>query len=203
MGGAAFAQAFADGEPTLNTLRMDPALYNQLKQTYLSKLRDYFKHGQVNAMIEAPEKTSYGDIDFCVAIDDTVDFPDLARHLGAAGLIVYSPKKATLALTRDGEMSTRPCVLYKDKPHASSGEHNAGVDPVEYAQVDVEVIAPSALEWYMFYSSYSDMAGLLGRIVSPGLGFTGKLSMRMTACTLSYANHVQSAIVVWKSGCPS
>ena len=41
----------------------------------------------------------------------------------------------------------------------------------DYAQIDVEVIEPDMLEWHTLYSSYGDLAGLLGHIVH-NLGFT-------------------------------
>ncbi|KAK3707659.1 hypothetical protein LTR37_012007 [Vermiconidia calcicola] len=177
MGGGAFMQASAQGEPTLNTPRMSPGEYRTLKQHYLTKLQQYFPTGKVVCLTEAPEKTDYGDIDIFVAVDKRVNFIDVANYLGATGVIYHSSKKAqkcTMAVPKDLVPSSRPVVEYKHidmnndrKPEVSS----APVSREEYAQIDVEIVHPELLEWYTFYSSYGDLVGLLGRIVK-NLWFT-------------------------------
>lgn len=76
-------------------------------------------------------------------------------------------------MRRDVRASATPCVLYKDthtqKNHSESEKPPASTE--EFAQVDVAIVSPNLLDWYAFYSSYSDMAGLLGHIVTH-LGFT-------------------------------
>lgn len=177
MGGAAFAQASAAGEPTLSTPRMSPAVYQHLKSNYLAKLQQYFPNGKVVSLIEAPEKLDYGDIDFVVAIDQQVDQVALAKYLGAAGFISRSTgghQALTVAVARDGLPSATPVVIYHHVDSNALGKTRKAAETMseqEYAQIDIEIIEPGLLEWHIFYSSYSDMAGLLGHIVT-NLGFT-------------------------------
>lgn len=177
MGGSAFAVAVAEGEPTLRTPRMSLETYTVLKQISIEKLQAYFPTGKVVPLIEAPEKKDYGDLDIFVALDQTPDFMALAKHLGAAGIICRDPMKATFAVPRGGMASNYPCVVYRDTNTISSNskpEVAPSMSINEFAQLDVAIIAPDLLNWYTFYSSYSDMNGLLGHIVTQ-LGFTGKI----------------------------
>ena len=90
--------AYAEGEPTLNTPRMSPETYDRLQRVHRQKLQDYFPNGRVVLMIAAPEKVDYGDIDFFIALDERVDFKELATHLGAAAVLCHDPKKATFGV---------------------------------------------------------------------------------------------------------
>jgi hypothetical protein len=155
---------------------MKPDQYERLKNVYLTKLRDYFPKGKIACLTEAPEKSDYGDMDVFVAIDQLVDFVDMANFLGAAGVICHSSgkiQKCALGVPLDGSAHGRPAVVYKHVNN-SSGRKLAPSSTVtvdDYAQIDVEVISPDILAWHTFYSSYGDMAGLLGHIVH-NLGFT-------------------------------
>ncbi len=170
MGGGAFLQAYAQGEPTLHTPRMSPEDYQRLKAKYLEKLQVLFPGSKVAALTEAPEKTDYGDIDIFIATERTVDLAELASAIGAAGVICRSGKTATLGVHKDGTEKEGPAVVYKVKNGQISSSE---ITTEEYAQIDIGILSPEMLEWHTFYSSYGDMIGLLGHIVTQ-LGFTGK-----------------------------
>ena len=72
---------------------MKPDQYERLKNLYLSKLQDYFPEGKIAYLTEAPEKSDYGDMDVFVAINQRVDFIDMANFLGATGIICHSSGK--------------------------------------------------------------------------------------------------------------
>jgi hypothetical protein len=55
--------------------------------------------------------------------------------------------------------------------NSRKAEASTTVTDEEYAQIDIEKVKPELLEWHTFYSSYGDMLGLLGHIVTH-LGFT-------------------------------
>ena len=176
MGGNAFAQASAQGEPTLATPRLSPEQYAKLKAVYLEKLQDYFPGAKIACLTEAPEKSDYGDIDIFVAIDKRAKWVELANFLGAAGVICHTSgriQKCTIGVPIDGSAHTRPTVVYKHINDGSSRklQPSSVVTVDDYAQIDIEVLAPDLLEWHRFYSSYGDMVGLLGHIVQ-NLGFT-------------------------------
>lgn len=143
-----------------------------MRDTYTNKLRDYLPNATVAALIEAPEKADYGDLDLFIATDEQLNLVDVASHLGAAGLIMPSTKKITLAVTKSSEKSRKaPLVVYKHSQGKGTGPANT-LSTEEYAQLDIEVISTASLDWYSFYSSYGDLAGLIGHIVTQ-LGFTG------------------------------
>jgi hypothetical protein len=176
MGGGAFAQASAQGEPTLATPRLQPDQYAKLKAIYLKKLQVYFPGAKIACLTEAPEKVDYGDIDIFVAIETRANWVDMANFLGAAGVICHTSgriQKCTLGVPIDGSAHTRPAVVYKHINDSSSRklQPSSVVTVDDYAQIDIEVLAPDLLEWHRFYSSYGDMVGLLGHIVQ-NLGFT-------------------------------
>lgn len=176
MGGGAFAQASAQGEPTLTTPRLTPAQYARLKAIYIKKLQDYFPGAEVACLVEAPEKVDYGDMDICVAIDQRADWVDMANFLGAAGIICHSSgriQKCTLGVPIDGSSHTRHAVVYKHVNDNKSRklQPSSVTTADDYAQIDIQVLEPDLLEWHRFYSSYGDMIGLLGHIVQ-NLGFT-------------------------------
>lgn len=168
MGGSAFTQASAKGEPTISTPRMSQEVYQELRMIYMERLRSYFPESQVASLVDAPEKSDYGDMDFVVARDDLLDFVDLANRVGARALICHHARMCTLAVSRDGSPSSKPAVQYKQV----NGRHpSTTVTEEQYAQIDVEVIPIHLFEWHAFYASYGDMAGLLGHMLH-NLGFT-------------------------------
>jgi hypothetical protein len=173
MGGIAFQQAVASGNPTLNTPRMSPEKYQTLKIIYLAKMRVLFPESRVEALKEAPQKTDYGDLDLLVSSDEDLDGVRLATNLGATGFIHINSKRCILGVPQDGAESPSPPIQYHET-HASAGTKRplpAQPTEEEYAQIDIEVVPPRLFEWHAFYESYGDMSGLLGQLVS-NLGFT-------------------------------
>ena len=204
MGGGTFAQAAAPGEPTLNTPRMSPSEYTTVKTIYLSKLQGYLPHAKVACLTEAPEKAHYGDMDLLIAIDERMNFVDLANRIGAVGIVCQSSgrvQKCSLAVRKDGAGSERSVVVY-EHVHVNGGRTETfdNITTEEYAQVDIEIVSPELLEWYTFYSSYGDMAGLLGHIVH-NLGFTvSDLGLWLRLKVLDLSKTVHSANVAGKDG---
>lgn len=173
MGGHAFEQAVSrDGTGSrLSTPRMSPTDYHQLKSIYLERLKAYLPDDQIETLLEAPEKADYGDMDFIIASDEKVDLLQLAQSIGARAIIITGNEKVqrcTLAVLKDGRKSTALVAEYKvaKSPPADTG-------PVEgnLSQVDIEILPSEIFRWHMFYASYSDLAGLLGKIARPW-GFT-------------------------------
>ncbi|CAK1366032.1 hypothetical protein CB0940_09529 [Cercospora beticola] len=170
MGGAAFAHAVAQGQPTLRTPRMTPETYERLKTIYLQRLAEFFPNCRVTQLREAPGKADYGDIDFIVASDGPLDATQLATALGAAGFLSYGGLHM-LAVALDGEKHTEPPIRYTNV-HSNKGRQASPIQSeLEYAQIDIDLIEPALFDWHAFYASYGDLSGLLGQIVH-NLGFT-------------------------------
>ncbi|KAF2212120.1 hypothetical protein CERZMDRAFT_59593 [Cercospora zeae-maydis SCOH1-5] len=147
MGGAAFAHAVAEGQPTLRTPRMTPQTYERLKNIYLERLAKFFPRCRVAQLREAPGKADYGDIDFIIATKEPLDAVQFANTLGAAGFLSYGGLYM---------LAVPPSPVLSES---------------EYAQIDIDLIDPAFFDWHTFYSSYGDLSGLLGQILH-NLGFT-------------------------------
>ncbi|KAK3640494.1 hypothetical protein LTR56_011832 [Elasticomyces elasticus] len=173
MGGNAFLVSAAQDEPTLNTPRLSPADYSRLKTTCNSALQSFFdRETLLDTLSEAPEKESYGDIDFLIARDERVDWVALATAVGATGVVCHHQGMCSLAIRKDGSRSERPPVIYKlnspNKPQKVIP--STTITTEEYAQVDVECVPTDLYAWRTFYSSFGDISSLLGQICRP-LGF--------------------------------
>lgn len=171
MGGGAFLQAAAPGEPTLNISRLSATVYARLKDVYLEKLEKYFATHEVHCPIAAPEKADHGDVDIIASREGTVDFLHLANAVGASAIIQHSLSKCTLGVPKDGSSSSKPAVAYthcyahgKDQPSSTTTEEG-------FAQVDIELVPPHLFEWSAFHASYGDMGSMIGYMVHH-LGFT-------------------------------
>jgi len=171
MGGGAFQQATADGEPTLNVSRLSVSEYAHLRDIYSTKLQHHFTNSQVHCPAATPDKEDHGDLDFIVASDGGVNFVELAKALGATGVICRSSLKATLGVPKTGSASTKALVVYKHCHTNNNAGPPTNVTGEEYAQIDIELVSPQLFVWFSFYASYGGMAGLLGHIVH-NLGFT-------------------------------
>ncbi|SMR59868.1 unnamed protein product [Zymoseptoria tritici ST99CH_3D1] len=184
MGGSTFTKASADGAPTLYTPRMTPKVYAQLKSTCIERLQEVLPDHQISALIEAPEKKDYGDLDIIIAHDGPVNTMELARHVGAHGLIKHSTgenQSFSLAVPQDMVRSVedRDPVIYKHrhKTDTSITENHppAPLSTKVYAQIDVHIVNTADYDWHIFYSSYGDLNILLGHIVRQhGFSLTDK-----------------------------
>ncbi|KAM3417577.1 hypothetical protein BST61_g5813 [Cercospora zeina] len=170
MGGAAFAHAVAEGQPTLRTPRMTPQTYERLKNIYLERLAKFFPQCRVTQLREAPGKADYGDIDFIIATNGPLDAVQLATALGAAGVLSYGGL-CMLAVPVDGQKHTGPPARYTNLNSNKGRQPSSIPSELEYAQLDIDLIDPALFDWYAFYSSYGDLSGLLGQIMH-NLGFT-------------------------------
>ncbi|KXT17591.1 hypothetical protein AC579_6180 [Pseudocercospora musae] len=172
MGGSAFLHALAEGHPTLNTPRMSPELYAARKTQYTAELQAYFPGCEVLALKEAPQKADYGDVDFMVCTHRNLDMKDIADFLGAAGVIGGGAGRCSVAVPQDGSRSPHPAVYYKATAGPGSKKQaSSKITEETYAQIDIELVRPSMFAWHTFYTSYGDLAGLLGAIVH-NIGFT-------------------------------
>lgn len=175
MGGGAFAQAKADGEPTLSIPRMRPDEYERLKESHLTRLTTYFGPRSISCLKEAPEKQDYGDIDMTVATTDHIDWQDVAKSIGAAAWVDRgsdSHPKCSFAVPLSGEYLTAPPVMYTWLQGNEANKRKASPVYIEekYAQLDLERIPPGLRDWRTFYGSYGDLTGMVGHIIT-NLGF--------------------------------
>ena len=114
MGGKAFLSAHTPAGHTLNIQPLEKATYDRLKDIYLDRIRAHLGHEiHVEVLKEAPEKTSYGDIDYALSADGTIDFAALATAVGAVAVLKHGPLMSSLAVCHDGLKHDSDVAVYK------------------------------------------------------------------------------------------
>jgi hypothetical protein len=161
---------------------MSTAEYANLERTLRSRLQAVFPERRVETLIEAPEKVSYGDIDFLVAHDgQQLDLVQVANDLGAHAVIL-SNGACYLAYRRDGLKSPHPAIEFTVDKDLSPGQEEAQDDNVGiFAQVDVRFVAAHDFDWHMFTHASGGLISILGRMAtSAGFRIDDKgLSLRL------------------------
>jgi hypothetical protein len=176
MGGHVFHSASANGQPTLQTPRMSPERYNELKRIYFKRLATYFtKAKAIRTVIEAPEKQDYGDIDILIFDDGSVDWAAVATHIGARAFISRGNADmpaCSLAVRLDGEKSTKPPVQYTLTSESDPLKRRPSgvIDDEIFAQIDLNKFTVQSYDWTMFTASYGDLVGILG-MATTNFGF--------------------------------
>ena len=134
-------KAFSHGSNQLSTPRMPTAVYTSLRDQYLARLATLYE--QVTSPIEAPEKDTYGDIDFLVAAPKS----DL------------SIKALEELLNARASISISKCVRSFAVPYPGSF--------TDYVQVDLHRCQPETFHWELFQNSHGDMWNLIGTSIRP------------------------------------
>ena len=181
MGGNVFMHCAAEGHPSLKTPRMDPKTYHTLKEQYTQLLWTSLPNSRsIATAIEAPEKPDYGDIDIIIISDHDVDWAKVAAEVGAVAWVnrgTDDKPNCSLAVHIDGSRSIHPPVKYiqTSDNHPLQLKPSKEVGDQDYAQIDIVKIGTVLADWTGFYSSYGDLAGMLGRVVTNfGFGITEK-----------------------------
>lgn len=172
MGGKAFAQAAAPGEPTIRIVRLDKAEYARLKTSLAAQIQSALgPEVCVRTPVETPEKTDYGDLDFLLATNGQVDWEQLATEIGAIAVIIHHAAMCSIAIDKDGRRGEKPATLYVRRTGPFSPDSQPPLTAQGYAQVDFEAVPTTLIEWRSFFNSYGDMVGMLARMIR-NLGFT-------------------------------
>ncbi|KAG6825010.1 hypothetical protein H0H92_005101 [Tricholoma furcatifolium] len=175
MGGNAFAALLGSGAFP----RMPPAVYHAMKTRLLSKISALYEH--VAVPFEAPEKTSYGDVDFVVAFPK-VEAP--GSQVNIPHEVVQKTLEARHANVMDGNHTSNFAV-----PVAPGEWRELGYDAEEdearkladngdiFYQVDINVCADKAeFDRIVFFHAYGDLGmimSLLARSAGLSLGERG------------------------------
>ncbi|KAL8711754.1 MAG: hypothetical protein Q9220_003925 [cf. Caloplaca sp. 1 TL-2023] len=134
-------KAFTIGPDPLSTPRMTPELYHSLLDKYLHRLTSFFE--RVGVPLEAPEKTSFGDLDILVSIpkDTSFHINQLATALNAKRTFASYPIYSFAVPSPDLEGS--------------------------FIQLDVHICKAESFEWELFHQSHGDLWNLLGTSIRP------------------------------------
>ena len=136
-------KAFTTNPSPLSTPRMPPDIYYMLRDYYLPLLSSLYTHAATP--IEAPRKTSYGDIDVLVALPKStpISADSLSKILGAERVFAVS-----------GSPTTSFALPYPNLPN-------------NYVQLDVHLCSFSSFHWQLFHQSHGDLWNLLGTTIRP------------------------------------
>jgi hypothetical protein len=173
MGGNVFMRSMAEGYPRLSTPRMPFSDYLFLRRDYETLLKKAFPNAaSVVTAIEAPGKEDYGDIDIIVFDDGESDWARVAATVGAVAWVnrgTDAKPLCSLAVHRSrGRYASRPPVKYAltTDNDPLQRKPSSEVDETPYAQIDVSVVKPALKDWTIFHTSYGDLTGILGMIVT-------------------------------------
>ncbi|KAL8953820.1 MAG: hypothetical protein Q9222_000329 [Ikaeria aurantiellina] len=134
-------KAFATGPDPLSTPRMTPELYHSLLDKYLLQLANFFE--RVGVPLEAPGKTSFGDLDILVSVpkDTSFHINQLAAALNAKRTLASNPIYSFAVPNPDHEGS--------------------------FVQVDIHICKADNFNWEVFHQSHGDLWNLLGTSIRP------------------------------------
>lgn len=122
---------------------MPPEIYYRLRDHNLQLLSRLYTN--IATPIEAPEKTSYGDIDILVSLpkSTSISAESIAKVLGAERIFSIS-----------GSPTTSFALPYPNLPK-------------NYIQLDLHTSPQSTFYWHLFHQSHGDLWNLLGTTVRP------------------------------------
>lgn len=148
MGGNAFAKPGPNGEPSVDTPRMIPEVYQRLKKSALVCVSEHYK--RVVSLHDAPGKDTFGDIDIYVASPQSEDaIHQIATSLNAKR-IVWNGPGVHLAIPTLDDKDGNDCT---------------------FAQLDLHNCEASNMDWMVFMHSYGDVGQILG-VCNYDSGFT-------------------------------
>ncbi|KAL8922429.1 MAG: hypothetical protein Q9208_005151 [Pyrenodesmia sp. 3 TL-2023] len=120
---------------------MPPAVYRPLLDKFFTQLASFFE--RVAAPIEAPEKTSFGDIDLIVTQPKDADF---------------SIEQISTAINAKRTISAPPMYSFAVPYPQLCGS---------YVQLDIQVCEADNFDWEVFHKSHGDLWNLLGSSIRP------------------------------------
>ncbi|KAG9006780.1 hypothetical protein FRB94_000464 [Tulasnella sp. JGI-2019a] len=189
MGGSAFSAVLIQG----SFPRMPPAVYIALKGRLLPRLRDVYEY--VGIPLEAPEKTTYGDLDFVVAgpkVDaDSESEVDTGKGVvvpvNAPHILVQRAIVAQHVNPVDGNRTSNfavPIVVGEWGEFGHNKEEDEARNAVEtgeiFYQVDINVCTDKE-EWerVMFFHAYGDL-GIIMSLIARNAGIAlGEKGLRL------------------------
>lgn len=163
MGGS----AFATHTPPLPTPRMPPKIYEQVLNHTKFVLSQHYTH--VESPVEAPGKTTFGDVDILVtgALNDGFDpektsrsavADNLVRVMGAVASIYHSANPTiNLAVPWSLASTTTP----SNNENITPSKHEA-----RFVQIDVHhLTSPANFKWELFHAAHGDLWSILGATI--------------------------------------
>lgn len=171
-------QAFLTHSPPLPTPRMPHEVYTHVLFHTQTLLKEHYTH--VSTPLEAPGKTTYGDVDIVLFGPKTLPYsPDASltpRKELSLTLAKLLDASASIAQHGSGLMSFAipwPSIpLHDEKRHGLEGDESGPHEERRFVQVDVHHCSTlQAYEYELFHAAHGDLWNILGSTIRP-LGLT-------------------------------
>ncbi|TVY43544.1 hypothetical protein LSUB1_G002457 [Lachnellula subtilissima] len=159
-------QAFASHASPLPTPRMPPAVYDHVLKQTLHALREHY--AQVESPIEAPGKTTHGDVDVLVTGALEKDFDPEERPWIEVADKLGEVLGAVSVIRNHGQSVVNLAVPWPKivLPSMEHSPESAEPEEVKYVQIDIHYIhSPERFQWELFHSAHGDLWNILGSTI--------------------------------------
>jgi len=147
-------QAFASHDPPLPTPRMPFEIFSTVLEKAQSALRQHYAY--VESPIEAPGKTTYGDVDLLITGAFTKEFDPVKTRWNEVADSLAKILGAKASLRHSGISIVNLAVPW---PGEYQGED-------KYVQIDVHYVhSLERFQWELFHQSHGDMWNIIGSTI--------------------------------------
>ncbi|TVY17403.1 hypothetical protein LARI1_G006152 [Lachnellula arida] len=159
-------QAFASHASPLPTPRMPPAVYDHVLKQTLHALREHY--AQVESPIEAPGKTTHGDVDVLVTGALEKDFDPEKRPWNEVASRLGEVLGAVSSIRHNGMPVVNFAVPWPQNilPSVEHSPESEEPEEVKYVQIDIHHLhSPERFQWELFHSAHGDLWNILGSTI--------------------------------------
>lgn len=148
-------QAFASLRPPLPTPRMPPEIYDQVLKSAHALLHQHYSH--VDSPIEAPGKSTYGDVDILLFGPLDASFDPAATHV----LTVAENIAQLLGAKKWIRENTNLLNFAIPWPPQGNGDSDE-----KYIQLDIHIChSQKVFQWELFHKAHGDLWNILGSTI--------------------------------------
>ncbi|TVY89505.1 hypothetical protein LAWI1_G006802 [Lachnellula willkommii] len=159
-------QAFASHASPLPTPRMPPAVYDHVLNQTLRALREHY--AQVESPIEAPGKTTHGDVDVLVTGALEKDFDPEKRPWNEIAAKLGQVLGAVSSIRHNGMPVVNLAVPWPQNilPSVEHSPESEEPEEVKYVQIDIHHLhSLERFQWELFHSAHGDLWNILGSTI--------------------------------------
>jgi hypothetical protein len=159
MGGSAFSLR----TPALKTPRMPSEIYTHVLHRTLTLLQNHYKY--CASPIEAPGKTTFGDVDILVASALSAPYNPFLKNNGMFMKPVAEKLKTLLGAEALITTAGNPTINFA-VPWPNDGDQS--IPDKKYIQIDVHHLpTEERFQWELFHSAHGDLWNILGATIRP------------------------------------
>lgn len=152
---------------------MPTEVFNFILESTLKTLREHYSH--VESPIEAPGKTTYGDIDVLVTGARVPEYDPASTPWNKVAEGLAGVLGAVASIRHSGQSIVNLAIPWPERPLGTGmqmrnidADSNEVEEPSEdkYIQIDIHHLhSPERFQWELFHSSHGDMWNILGSTI--------------------------------------